>query len=99
MNLYARYKWLLFASFFIGAIQIAQVSFSQPQDTVYWMTVSQRSEISPQEAAAIVQRSVGGRVLSVNHESSRYRVKILNDRGHIQIVTVDARNGTILSTR
>lgn len=99
MSLYSRYKWLRFVSFFLVAMQISGYSFSQPQSTVYRMAVSQRSEISPQQAAAIVQQSVGGRILSVHLESSHYRVKILNDKGHIQIVTVDIRSGAILSTR
>jgi len=99
MSLYTRYKWLLLLSFFLVAIQIAEYSFSRPQGVDYLMTVSKHTDISPQEAAAIVQQSVGGRVLSVSHESSHYRVKVLNDRGHIQIITVDARSGAILSAR
>lgn len=99
MRLYTNYKWILLVISFLVAMQIAGHSFSQPQETVYLMTAGKRTEISPQEAAVIVQRSVGGRVLSVNHESSHYRVKILNSKGHIQIITVDARSGAILSTR
>lgn len=68
-------------------------------NTAYLMASGKHVEISPQEAAAIVQRSVGGRILSISRESSRYRVKILNDNGHIQIVTVDVHSGAILSTR
>ncbi|MDT8363324.1 MAG: PepSY domain-containing protein [Nitrosomonas sp.] len=60
---------------------------------------AKRTGISPQEAAAIAQRSIGGRVLSVSHESPHYRVKILNTKGNIQVVTVDARSGAILSAR
>jgi uncharacterized membrane protein YkoI len=80
-------------------MQIAGYSFSQPQGMVYLKTVDKRTRISPQEAAAIVQQSIGGRVLSVNMDSSGYRVKILNNKGHIQIVTVDVLSGAILSTR
>ncbi len=77
-------------------MQIAGYSFSQPQGME---AVDKRTEISPQEAAAVVQQSIGGRVLSVNMDSSGYRVKILNNKGHIQIVTVDILSGAILPTR
>ncbi|MFZ1711468.1 MAG: hypothetical protein WAT53_00175 [Nitrosomonas sp.] len=99
MNLYAWCKLFLFFSFFLIAMQIAGYSFSQPQGMVYLKTADNRTRISPQEAAVIVQQSIGGRVLSVNMDSSGYRVKILNNKGHIQIVTVDVLSGAILSTR
>ncbi len=99
MNLYLKYKWLLLFSFFLVAMQIPQYSFSQLQGTVYWMTATKSAGISPQEAAAIAQRSIGGRILSIDRDASHYRIKILNDKGHIQVVTVDVDSGVILSTR
>lgn len=99
MNLYLKYKWLLLSGFFLVAMQIPQYSFSQPHGTGYWMIATRPTGISPQEAAAIAQRAIGGRVLSVNRDSSHYRIKILNDKGHIQVVTVDAGSGAVLSTR
>ena len=52
----------------------------------------QRGRLSASEAAARVQAREGGKILSVEpvRGGNAYRVKILNRRGQVRVVTVDA---------
>lgn len=76
------------------------IASAQPY-TVQFLPASnaRQTEISQQKAVAIAQKHVNGRVLSVSRSASSYRVKILNRKGNIQVVTVSASDGAILSTR
>ena len=57
------------------------------------------SAISAQQAARIVKRKYGGKVLKVNASGSKsnpsYRVKLLKDNGHVISVNVDAKSGRV----
>ena len=52
----------------------------------------QRGRISPGEAAARAQAREGGKILSVDpiRGGDAYRVKILNRRGQVRVITVNA---------
>lgn len=81
-------------------IQDVGIASAQNHANNFFRTTSGRqAEISQQQATAIAQKYVSGRVLSVNRSTNSYRVKILNSKGNIQIVTVSTRDGAILSTR
>lgn len=56
---------------------------------------SSRSRLSASEAAARVQASEGGRILSVETlgGGAAYRVKILNRQAQIKVIVVDAGGG------
>lgn len=49
--------------------------------------------ISKQQAAESAQQVHAGRVLSVKLKKSFYRVKILNAKGQVRVVRVNAKNG------
>ena len=57
------------------------------------------AQISSNDAADLVQRRTGGRVLAVQaqRESGReiYRVKVLTPQGEVRIVLVDAVSGSM----
>jgi uncharacterized membrane protein YkoI len=97
-----RSNYLLLIGFLslLGSIQNTGAVFAQNQLTHFLYAANNRQAgISQQEAAAIAQRYVNGRILSISRSSSNYRVKILNNKGNIQVVTVSASDGTVLSTR
>jgi uncharacterized membrane protein YkoI len=56
--------------------------------------------ISPDEAAALVRQSSGGRILGVRRIATArgpaYRVKVLLDGGRVRVFVVDAGSGEIL---
>jgi uncharacterized membrane protein YkoI len=60
-----------------------------------------RPRISPAQAAAIAQKRHGGKVMNVNAQQSGgtvvYRVRILQDSGHMRTVTVNGETGAILN--
>jgi uncharacterized membrane protein YkoI len=60
-----------------------------------------QAQISPAQAAAIVERAYGGRVMNVQARQGRsgviYSVKILQDSGHMRTVNVDGQTGAILN--
>lgn len=51
------------------------------------------AEISQQQAADIAQNQFSGRVLSVKLSGQEYRVKLLNRKGQVRVVRVDAKSG------
>lgn len=61
----------------------------------------QRAQISPAQAAAIVEQRYGGRVMNVTSRQGRsgpiYSVKILQSSGHMRTVNVDGQTGAILN--
>ncbi|MEW9799174.1 PepSY domain-containing protein [Alteromonas lipolytica] len=62
----------------------APVSAQQSQD--------QRGASSKREAAAQAKKEVDGRVLRVDQQNSKYRVKVLKKSGRVVSVDVDKRN-------
>ena len=54
--------------------------------------------VSSQQASAIAQQHVPGRVLAVNQTQQQgrtvYQVKILNKRGEVHVVLIDADSGS-----
>lgn len=55
--------------------------------------------ISKQQAMNIAQKKSPGRVLSVKHKGSQYRVKTLNTRGEVRIIVIDSKTGKVISGR
>jgi uncharacterized membrane protein YkoI len=55
---------------------------------------------SAQQAAKLVKRRIGGKILKVNKHtvngSSGYRVKLIKKNGHIVSVLVDAKSGRVM---
>lgn len=51
--------------------------------------------LTPDAAAAAVQRATGGQVLGVQSNGS-YRVKVLLQDGRVRVLRVDARSGQVL---
>lgn len=60
-----------------------------------------RARISAQQAAAIVQRQYGGKVMNVTTYKRKgniiHGVKILQNSGHMRTVQVDGQTGAILN--
>ena len=60
-------------------------------------TLSATAAISRDDAAALVQRETGGRVLAVeradNGGRAVWRVKVVTPRGDVRVVLVDAESG------
>lgn len=48
-----------------------------------------------QQAAQVVQRRYGGKVLRVQKQNASYRVKLIKVNGHIISVVVNAKTGRI----
>lgn len=65
-------------------------------------TESAAATISKSQAASIAQQQVGGKVLKIESSNKQgragYRVKLLQDSGHVKQVWVDAENGQIPTT-
>ena len=57
--------------------------------------VAQKGRISASEAAQIVQRKTGARVLDAQPVRGGYRVKVLTREGEVRVVFVDAETGAI----
>ncbi|WP_448566650.1 PepSY domain-containing protein [Thalassotalea ganghwensis] len=50
---------------------------------------------SSQQAASVVKKKYGGKVLKVNKQKSDYKVKLLKPNGHVVSKKVDAKTGKI----
>jgi hypothetical protein len=62
------------------------------------LTASARAEMSRDEVAAMAQRSVGGRVLSIGRppgasSSGEWRVKMLSAQGEVRVIGIDPATG------
>lgn len=59
--------------------------------------------LSKQDAVAIAQKHIKGRVLAAQlitlQDNAVYRVKILNPKGEVHLVYVDASSGHLISPR
>jgi len=59
--------------------------------------LAQNNQLSPGEAAARVQKRLGGRVLAVEtiqgKDNTFYRIKILTGKGVVRVIKVDANSG------
>ena len=53
----------------------------------------QAADMSPEQAAAIVLRAYGGRVVSVKPAGGGYSVRVLLDGGRVKTVQVDGNGG------
>lgn len=53
------------------------------------------AEISQQQAVTIAQRHIQGRLLSVQRTDDHYRIKILNHKGAVHIVTINVKTGEV----
>lgn len=57
--------------------------------------VAQKNRISAGEAAQIVQRRTGARVLDAQPARDGYRVKVLTRQGEVRVYFVDAQTGAV----
>lgn len=68
--------------------------------TLAYASENKSKLISSQQAARLVKRQYGGKILKVQSVGSAskpyYRVKVLKDSGHIISVKVDANSGRIV---
>ena len=58
-------------------------------------TQSNKSIKNSRQAAKVVKKQYGGKVLKVKKQKSDYRVKILKPNGHVVSRKVDAKTGKI----
>lgn len=52
-------------------------------------------EITQNQAVTIAQRHTHGRLLSVQRIDGHYRIKILNQKGAVHIVTINVKSGEV----
>lgn len=66
-------------------------------DAVGWDAdlLAQQGRISASEAAQIVQRKTGARVLDAQPVRGGYRVKVLTSQGEVRVYFVDAETGAM----
>lgn len=60
---------------------------------------SNKSVKNSRQAASLVKKQYGGKVLKVNKRKSDYKVKILKPNGHVVSRKVDAKTGKIKKGR
>lgn len=85
-------------SFTLLAMCVAQpLAAAHEQDAENGGTsrVVQRSRISASDAAQIVQRRTGARVLDAQPVRGGYRVKVLTRQGEVRVFFVDGESGTM----
>lgn len=88
-----------FATAIEGAPRPAQAAPSANWQLAQTDRPGRAAQLSSSDAADLVQRRTGGRVLAVQaqRESGRevYRVKVLTPQGEVRIVLVDAASGSM----
>lgn len=61
------------------------------------LTLPAWADVSPDEAAATAQRTIGGRVLAVDKADrggrAVWRVKVLTPQGEVKVILVDVASG------
>lgn len=67
------------------------------------LTASARAEMSRDDAAAIAQRSAGGRVLSIGRpegasSAGEWRVKMLSPQGEVRVIGIDSATGRMAAS-
>ena len=60
---------------------------------------SRKTHLSGDDAARIVGKHYEGRILGVKPDDGTWRVKMLNSKGEIRILSVDDETGEIISPR
>ncbi|SDW58425.1 PepSY domain-containing protein [Nitrosomonas communis] len=86
---------LVIAIFFLFIMPTATLA---QKDSLYYQPSNQHMEISQQQAVAIAQQHIPGRLLSVQRVPDSYRVKILSNTGTVRIVTINANSGAVIAT-
>ena len=90
-----RYWILLCCAMLVAPLAHAAPAAAEP--AVWQLAQAGRARVSLNEAADLVQRRTGGRVLSAQaaQEGGRevYRIKVLTANGEVRIVRVDAATG------
>lgn len=71
---------------------------AQSDGSWHFIKTSSSQAITKQMATSIAQQHIKGRVLSVELEGSAYRVKILSDQGSVHILSINANDGTVISS-
>jgi hypothetical protein len=59
------------------------------------LVIAENSELTSAEAARLVQRKTGGKVLRVRDAGSSYQVKVLLPNGLVQSYSVNKVSGTV----
>ena len=81
----------------LGLPAAAHASNVVPEYAVEQLAQARQQRLSLSEAAEMVQRRTGGRVLSAqaSNEQGRevYRIKVLTGTGEVRVVLVDASTG------
>ena len=90
-------KNLVYSFTFLALCAAEPVTAAHGRDVGDWDTslVAQRSRISASEAAQIVQRRTGARVLDAQPARDGYRVKVLTRQGEVRVYFVDAQTGAV----
>lgn len=87
------------AAIFLMSFMFQATAGQQHSPSAQPLTSAQQTGISQQKAIVIAQQHFSGRVLAINHMDDTYRIKILNQKGIIHTVVINATDGTILPTR
>jgi len=87
------------AAIFLMSFMFQATAGQQHSHSAQPLTSNQQTSISQQKAIVIAQQHFSGRVLAINHVDDTYRIKILNQKGIIHTVVINATDGTILPTR
>ncbi|GAA5140839.1 PepSY domain-containing protein [Thalassotalea piscium] len=81
---------------FVGSLQIAiAADFGQTTINSQAEQKSNKTVKNSRQAASVVKKQYGGKVLRVNKQKSDYKVKILKPNGHVISKKVDAKTGKI----
>jgi hypothetical protein len=60
---------------------------------------AQKKEINKTQAAAKAKQTVKGRILRVEQDKKKYRVKMLKKSGRVISVSVDKQSGKVIETK
>ena len=86
---------LLLIICFTGAFSAAKASASWLPVGYAKASAKQGKAITAQQAASIVKRKYGGKVLKVSASGKGYRVKVIKADGRIVSVYVDGKTGKV----
>jgi len=70
------------------------LALSAPLQAAKHKVISQG--ISKQQAMEIAQQRHPGRVLAIRHKGHAYRVRILNSKGDVRTIIVNAQSGKVV---
>ena len=86
-------KTLAKLSGYVQALAMCLAPFSHAQ------TQPPKKEINKTQAAAKAKQMVKGRILRVDQDKKKYRVKMLKKSGRVVSVSVDKKSGKVIETK